>query len=321
MIADTRRKTRIGVIGLGRISTESVVPAIRRSKHAYLYAAASREMSRAQALCPERSYDDYWELLRDPLVEAVYIATHNGLHHDLALEALCNGKHVLCEKPLGVNVQECQSLLRTAEATGRVLIEAFMYRYHPQIAMVRDIVTAGTIGRLMVVESSFRFPMTKTNDVRLRREWGGGALLDVGCYCVNVSRYFLGDTPTRVSAVSSLEPEHEIDTSTQGILEYESGRFATISCGFDGGLHQRLSLVGSRGVIQLDKPFIAWGATPRLYLSIDQTEKSVTFPMIDTFQLEIDDFVAAIRDGTSPMLSPDEGLRNARILELIAAAA
>lgn len=312
-----QRKVRFGIVGLGRIAVNSMAPAIRKAHNAQLYAVASRDIRRAEALRPKKAYGAYSDLLCDPDVEAVYIASHNGLHHDLVLEALRNGKHVLCEKPLGVNERECESMLRAAEDADRFLVEAFMYRYHPQLAKAKELVATGAIGELMVVEASFRFRMSKADDVRLHPEWGGGALLDVGCYCINASRCFLGDTPSGISAVASFDHLHGIDTSVQGVLAYESERYAIISCGFDGGLHQRLSLIGSQGVIHLNEPFIAWTSHPRLTLLVGRDEQVFTFAEVDTFQLEVEDLATAILGESQPLLAADEGLLNARVLELI----
>lgn len=313
-----QRKVRFGLVGLGRIAVNAVEPALRKAQNAELYAVASRDRRRAEALLPERAYATYTDLIRDADVEVVYIATHNGLHHDLVVDALRNGKHVLCEKPLGLNERECESMFRAAENANRFLVEAFMYRYHPQIAKAKELVLAGAIGDLMVVESSFRIHMTEQDDVRLHREWGGGALLDVGCYCVNASRFFLGDAPSRISALASFDPSHGIDMSVQGVLQYEAGRYAIISCGFDSGPHQTLSLIGSDGVIHLNEPFVAWTGRGQLTLSVGKEQQVFKFAPLDTYQLEIEDLAAAILERSQPLLSATEGVRNARILDRLA---
>lgn len=313
-----QRKVRFGLVGLGRIAVNAVEPAFRNARNAELYASASRDIQRAEALRPTRAYCNYTDLLGDPDVEAVYIATHNGLHHDLTIEALRNGKHVLCEKPLGVNERECESMLRAAEDANRLLMEAFMYRFHSQIPKAKELVGTGAIGELMAVEACFRFHMSKPEDVRLHPEWGGGALLDVGCYCVNASRHFLGDTPSQISAVASFDPVHQIDTSVQGVLQYDSGRHAIISCGFDGGLHQRLTLIGTDGVISLNEPFISWTGRPQLTWLVGREERVFAFEPVDTFQLEIEDMAAAILGSSQPILPASEGVSNARILDRLA---
>jgi predicted dehydrogenase len=314
-------RVRFGVVGVGRITREQFVPALLSTEHAVLEAAASRDLRRAEALRPQRAYDSYSKLLRDPDVDAVYVATHNGLHKELVLEALRRGKHVLCEKPLGCTVQECEEMIATAEASQRLLVEAFMYRYHPQIERARELVQQRVIGELMVVEASFRVHLTHANDVRLHPEWGGGSLLDVGCYCVNVARLFLGDAPRSLHAWARIDGAHGVDMSVHAVLEYESGKHAALSCGFDSGLYQRVALVGTEGVLMLNAPFVTWMHPPRLTLHAGEAEQVLEFEPVSTFRMEIEDLCTAIRSGTSPLLTAHEGLLNAHILDRITAVA
>jgi len=286
-----------------------------------LQAAASRDIRRAQALDPQRAYDSYADLLRDPDVDAVYIATHNGLHRKLAVDALHSGKHVLCEKPLGCTAEECEDMVATAEATGRLLVEAFMYRHHPQITRTQELFREGVIGELKAVEASFCVYLERGSDVRMHPEWGGGALLDVGCYCVNFARLFLGDVPRDVDAWAHIDAEHGIDMSLHGVLEYEGGTHATLSCGFEGGLHQRAVLIGTAGVLDLSDPFVTWMRRPRLTLRAGDTEEATEFEPVNTFLMEIEDFCTAISSGTPPLLQSYDGLQNARILDRLKAAA
>jgi predicted dehydrogenase len=274
-------------------------------------------LSRAKALQPTVAYGDYDALLRDDAVEAVYIATHNGLHRDLALGAMEQGKHVLCEKPLAPTVKECEEMLALASSANVVLMEAFMYRYHPQIAQLQAVVTEGRIGDLMTVEASFRFHLQKHDDIRLRNDWGGGALLDVGPYCVNAARLFLGDTPTGARALSCYHPVHQVDMSTQGVLEFDAQRVAIVSCGFDCGLHQMLILIGTKGRAWLTEPFISTLRRPELIVESEGTRHIISMPVVDTFELEIDDFARAAQGAGAAKLSPEEGCLNAKVLELL----
>ncbi len=310
-------RIRFGVLGAGRVARDHFAPVLQRSEVAELYAAASRDKSRALALGPTVAYDSYEYLLSDAAVDAVYIATHNGLHRELAIAAMRNGKHVLCEKPLGRNPEECQAILHCAQETGRLLMEAFMYRYHPQINALHNVVQAGIIGELTTVEASFRFHMTHSDDVRLQKDWGGGALLDVGPYCVNVSRLFLGDHPIEARALGVLHSVHGVDMSTSGTLLYPSGRTSVISCGFDGGLHQEVALIGTDGRATLNEPFINSTGCPQLTVEVGSTRQTYDMPIVDCFELELNDFVRSIKEKTTPFLSPEEGLLNARVLELL----
>ncbi len=303
------------------MTRERFAPALRSTEHAVLQAAASRDIRRAEALSPQRAYDSYSSLLRDPDVDAVYIGTHNGLHRELVLDALRYGKHVLCEKPLGCTADECEEMLATAEATQCLLVEAFMYRYHPQISKAQELLQERVIGEPMVVEASFRVHLTRGDDVRLRPEWGGGALLDIGCYCVNFTRLFLGDSPRDVQAWAKIDGVHGVDTSVYAVLEYESGKHAALSCGFEAGLYQRAALIGTEGVLVLNEPFVTWMRRPRITVQNGETERVIEFEPVNTFRLEIEDLCKAIRGGTAPFLKSNEGLLNARILDRVAAAA
>jgi predicted dehydrogenase len=283
-----------------------------------MVAAASRDLNRARSMGAPRSYGSYEQLLDDPEVDAVYIGTHNGLHKKLTIQALRCGKHVLCEKPLANSASECEEILRVAEHENRLVVEAFMYRYHPQIQVVFSLLRAGEIGDLRAIEASFRFHLTAPDDVRLRPDWGGGSLLDVGSYCVNASRLFLGDNPSNVHAVATIAKPSGVDTSFHGVLEYANGTHSTISCGFDGGLHQKLVIIGTQGTIALDEPFIAWTGAPTLRILRGREEEVARMPSVDTFVLEIEDLADAILTGASPLLRPEEGLRNARVLDRLA---
>ncbi len=314
-------KLRFGLIGAGRIARNRIAPGIHAAAHATLYAAASRELARAESVSPERAYDSYDALLRDPAVDAVYVATHNGLHKELSIAALRAGKHVICEKPLAINARDCEEMLRVAESSGRLLAEAFMYRHHPQIARAEELVRTGAIGDIMAVEASFRFPLTSPDDVRMNAEWGGGSLLDVGCYCVSASRLFLGDSPVAVKAIAAIHPVTKVDTSLQGVLDYGSGRYAIISCGFDSGVHQKVVLCGTSGTIELSQPFKSWMGNPRITVRAGEREEVIVFEPANTFALEVDDLAQAIVNGGTPLVDAADALRNIEILDRLAAAA
>jgi xylose dehydrogenase (NAD/NADP) len=316
-----RSKVRFGLIGAGRIARTQIAPAIHAAKRATLHSAASRELSRAEAVRPEQAYDSYDALLRDPNVDAVYVATHNGLHKELSIAALRSGKHVICEKPLAMNARDCEEMLRVAESTGKLLAEAFMYRLHPQIPRAQELVRSGAIGELMAVEASFRFPMFNADDVRMNAEWGGGSLLDVGCYCVSASRLFLGDSPVGMKAMATFHPVRKVDTSLQGVLDYGSGRHAIISCGFDSGANEKVVLSGTAGTIELNHPFKSFTGRPQLAVRTKHREEIIEFDPVNTFQLEVDDLATAILDGSEPRVGAGDALANMRILDRLAEAA
>lgn len=308
-------EVRFGLIGAGRIARNQIAPAIHEAKRSRLYAAASRDLNRAEHMQPERAYDSYAALIADPDVDAVYVATHNGLHKELSIAALRAGKHALCEKPLAMNARDCEEMLRVAESSGRLLAEAFMYRHHPQIARAQELVRSGAIGEVMTVEASFRFPLSNVDDVRMNAEWGGGSLLDVGCYCVSASRLFLGDSPAGMQAMATFHPIKNVDTSFQGVIDFGSGRFAIISCGFDSGVNQKVVLSGTTGVIELNHPFKSWTGRPQILVKAKDGEETIDFEPVNTFALEVDDLASAILGGRSPLVGAADAVLNMRILD------
>ena len=314
-------KIRFGVIGAGRIATNQIAPAIKGAQHAVLQAAASRDVARAASLGPTRAYGSFADLIAAPDVDAVAITTHNGVHKALVIDAVRHGKHVLCEKPLAVSARDCEEMVAAAEAADRHLVEAFMYRYHPQIDRALELVRGGAIGELRVVEASFRFHLTRADDVRWHPEWGGGALLDVGCYCVDVTRLFLGGAPQTVQAIGSRDPTHGVYRSVQAVLRYDADRFAVISCGFDAGPLQRVALLGTGGTLHIHQPFSSWRGEPRLVVETKDREGAFSFDPVNTYEAEVDDLAVAILRGTAPKFSAGDAFVNARMLDRLAEAA
>jgi len=312
---------RLGIIGVGRIVRNRFIPALAQTDAAVLQAAASRDRARAEALTPRRAYSSYTALLEDPEVEAVYVATHNGLHRDLAVAAFRHGKHVLCEKPLGRTAAECEEMAAAARAAGCLLMEAFMYRHHPQVAEAVQAIHAGAIGTLTTVDAAFLIPPPNRTDVRMHRDWGGGALFDVGCYCVHVARVFLGDDPHEVRARATFDQEYDVDMALEGELAYANGTRATLACSFAGGFSQRVALVGTGGTLELTEPFVTWERPPQLVLQTGSGKRVTTFDPVDTFRLEIENFCAAVRGTAAPLLPADDGAANARIIDRLLTAA
>jgi xylose dehydrogenase (NAD/NADP) len=310
---------RFGVLGCGRIARNAFAPAVAASPLAVLHAAASRDISRAEALKPTKAYGSYQQLLDDPAVEAVYIGTHNGLHCELAVAALERGKHVLCEKPLACTVAECEQMVAAARAADRHLTEAFMYRHAQRFQRAVKLVADGAVGPLRYVQAAFSFVLEKKDDVRWKREWGGGGLYDVGCYCVNACRAFLGDGPVQVQATGRLHPEHHVDVAAHATLTFPEERFAVISCGFDSAFHTHLSVVGETGVLSVPEPFgPVTDAGKELRVRGRGEDLVERFEPQNVFQLEVEDLARAVRGAGFPLLRREDGLRNVAVLEAIA---
>lgn len=248
---------RWGIISTGLIAN-MFAGALRPSESEQVIAIASRDYGRAAAMAKEygvaRAYGDYAELLDDPEVEAVYIGLPNSLHAEWAIEAAKAGKHILCEKPLGISRAEAEDMFHAARAHEVWLMEAFMYRFHPRTLKLKQLLESGAIGDVRLVRASFAFTATNLNDVRLSAELAGGALMDVGCYCVNFARLAVGRAPNRAVAAAQWAPAG-VDLTLAGTLEYPGGALAQISCSLASSFHQSVQIVGSAGVIQYDGAF------------------------------------------------------------------
>jgi predicted dehydrogenase len=248
---------RWGVIGTGWVA-RTFIAALRDSAEERVVAVASRDAARAAALAAElndaRSYGAYTELLADTEVDAIYIGLPNSMHAKWTIACAQAGKHVLCEKPLAVNPAEAEMMFEAARTAGVWLMEAFMYRFHPQTLKVQELIAAGAIGQVRLIRAAFTFTVADPANVRLSAELAGGALMDVGCYPVNFARMIAGSAPERVAAAAHWAPAG-VDATLVGSLEYPGGVIAQISCSISASRVQSAQVIGSAGVIELDEAF------------------------------------------------------------------
>ncbi len=251
---------------LGLLSTAAINAQILRgaseTDRVELVAVGSRDSAKAQAYAAEhgieRAHGSYEALLADDNVEAVYIGLPNGMHHEWTMHALEAGKHVLVEKPYTRRAAEAEAAFAAADAAGRVLMEAFMYRHHPQTAVVRDLVTGGAIGRLQVVKTTFSFALEDLTNVRALPELDGGAMMDVGCYCVNAIRLLAGE-PERVSGEQVIGSTG-VDMALHGTLRCADDVIGQFEASFRSPRRQRVEVVGEEGTITVEAPFrVDWG--------------------------------------------------------------
>ena len=244
----TETKLRWGVISTANIGRAAVNPAIQASRNGELLAVASREEERAREFAQKweipRHYGSYDALLDDASVDAVYIPLPNSMHREWTIRAAEKGKHILCEKPLALSADECREMDAAAEANGVKLMEAFMYRFHPRTQKVVEMVRAGVVGDLKLITSGFTFRLKNSDNVRLRPEMGGGSLMDVGCYCVNVSRTIAGAEPAAVQAVAHQGPSG-VDEQMVGTLRFEGGLLAQFDCALNMGRRESCLVAGT----------------------------------------------------------------------------
>ncbi len=321
---------RWGILSTAGIATGKVIAGMQRAARCEVVAIASRDadraMSAATALGIPRSYGSYEALLADPDIDAVYIPLPNNLHPEWTKRAAVAGKHVLCEKPLAMTSAEAREMVAVCRDAGVLLMEAFMYRLHPSWVAARDLVASGRIGRLVAVDSFFSYFNDDPANIRNRRETGGGALYDIGCYSVNLSRMLFGAEPTAVRAAITRDPSSGVDTLTSGILQFESG-VATFTCSTRMEPDQRVDIYGTNGRIRIHIPFnippdrptrlsIYAGGDPPVNPGVEEVE----FPAKDPYAAEAEGFAAAVLDGAPVPTPPEDAIANLEVIEALFAA-
>ena len=260
MTADTS-KVRWGVISTALIGTEKVIPGMQGGKFCDIQAIASRDLGKAQqtaeSLGIPRAYGSYEELLADPEIEAVYNPLPNHLHVPVSIQALKAGKHVLCEKPIALTSVEGQELVDAANSHPELkVMEAFMYRHHPQWQKARQLVRDGEIGTLKTIQSLFSYYNVDPGNIRNMADLGGGGLMDIGCYPISLSRFIFDAEPARVVGAAEFDPEFKTDRIASAILEFADGT-ASFTCSTQLAPYQRVHIVGDQGRIEIEIPFNA----------------------------------------------------------------
>ena len=308
-----------GILGPGLIARNAILPAFANVPNARVVAVASRDLTRAQAVAHDfgipTAYSDYAALIDDPEVEAVYIALPNHLHPVWAIRAAQAGKHVLCEKPLATNAAEAERMVAAADEADILFMEAVMYRFHPRMRELVEQVRAGAIGVPTLLRASFCFTLDAPDNYRNDPAMGGGALLDVGSYGVNVARWIMDAEPISATAMGVLA-QSGTDASLSGILTFPSGALAHVQCSFASAEHQSLDVVGTTGTIAALNPFTAWrnDESSIILAQSDQREETV-FPPADPYAIMLEHFSDCVRDDIDPWLEADDGVGTMRVLD------
>ena len=305
-----------GIVSTADINRK-VIPGAHASEKVELVAVASRDQARADAYAREweipRAYGTYEALLEDPEIEAVYISLPNSMHTEWSIKALEAGKHVLCEKPFTRHPEEVDAAFDTAERTGLVLSEAFMYRHNPQTKWVTDLVAEGAIGELRVIRAAFSFGLYDVDDIRLRTDVDGGGLMDVGCYCVSGSR-LLGGEPIGVHGEAWVGPSGT-DWTFGGLLRFPNDVLATFDCGTALPNRDELEAIGSEGSIFLDDPWHC--VNPVIELRRDADVERIELEREDSYRLELENVSDAIRGEAELLLGREDAMGQARTLEAL----
>jgi predicted dehydrogenase len=313
---------RWGVVSTANIATQKVIPGIQGSNVCEIVAIASRDADRARkaakSLGVPRAYGSYEELLADQDVDAVYIPLPNHLHVPVSIQALEAGKHVLCEKPIGLSSAEGQQLVDVARRFPHLkVMEAFMYRHHPQWQRALHLVQSGEIGELRTIQSFFSYYNDDPQNIRNMADIGGGGLMDIGCYPISLSRFVFSAEPERVMGVVEYDPNFKTDRLASVILDFGGGT-STFTCSTQLSPYQRVNLFGTKGRVEIEIPFNAPPDRPcKLWLQKGDGIELIEFPVADQYGIQGELFSRAILDD-SPVPTPlPDAVANMRVIEAI----
>ena len=318
---DADAPLRIGILGAARIAPMAVVRPARQVPEAEVAAVAARDEARARKFASKqripRVHRDYDALLADPEIDAVYNPLPNSLHCEWTLRALEAGKHVLCEKPMAANAEEAERMAEASEKAGRVLVEAFHWRYHPLASRMKQIIDGGELGEVRHVEASLCIPMLIPGDIRFRYDLAGGATMDAGCYTISMVRHLAGAEPEVVSAEARLSSP-EVDRCMRADLRFPDGRSGRINCSLFSSALLRLNVRarGDAGEMRVFNPI-----APHLYhrLSVRKAE-GVTRERVAgeaTYIHQLRAFVEAVRGGTPMVTDARDAVANMRVIDAV----
>jgi len=309
-----QKQIRWGVLGAARIATMKVIPAMQKGTLSRIIAISSRDLEKAQAAAAElgiaRAYGSYEELLKDPEIEAVYNPLPNHLHVPWSVKAAAAGKHVLCEKPVSMTAAECRELINARNRYSVKIGEAFMVRSHPQWLRARELVRGGELGALRSVLTAFSYHKLDRSNIRNVKEYGGGGLMDIGCYAIHISRWLFGEEPSAVRSAVEFDAAMGIDRLTSAMLQFPSGH-AIFTCGTQQFAYQNVQLLCERGRVELAIPFnTPPGETSRILVTTDQGTRAEEFAPCDQYTLQGDDFSRAILEDTEVPVPLEDALGN-----------
>ena len=316
-----------GVLGVAGIAVHKVIPAMQASELSPVRAIASRSEGKAEEAAAElgieKAYASYEALLGDSNIEAVYIPLPNHLHAEWTEKAAAAGKHVLCEKPLAMSSLQARRMIDVCRDAGVKLMEAFMYRLHPMWLDAKQMIDAGEIGDLHAIQSFFSYRNVDPSNIRNIAHFGGGALMDVGCYPVNVARWLFGAEPTTVKSSILRDPVFGTDAVTSAVLDF-GGRHATFTCSTQLEDDQRVLLVGTKGRLEIEIPFNIPPDRPTRLLHFAGGDPPVSphmevheFAAVDQYGIQADAFSHAVRHDTPVPTDPDDAVANLVVMERI----
>jgi predicted dehydrogenase len=316
-------KVRWGILGTARIGVHKVIPAMQRGRHCEIAAIASRSLEKASQVAGDlgipRAYGSYEALLADTDIDAVYNPLPNHLHVPWSIKALDAGKHVLCEKPIALTSEEALALVAAGRRHPRLkLMEAFMYRHHPQWQRARALVRDGAVGRLQTIQSAFSYFNSNPNDVRNQADIGGGGLMDIGCYPISLSRFIFEAEPERVSGIVERDPNFQTDRLASAILDFGDGT-STFTCATQLSPYQRVNIFGDEGRVEIEIPFNAPPDRPcKMWLQQAGGEiEDIVFEVCDQYTIQGDLFARAIIEDTPVPTPIEDAVANMKVIEAV----
>jgi predicted dehydrogenase len=322
------QKVRWGILSTAKIAREKVIPATQASETGVVAAIASRDLTQAEAIANQlgidRAYGSYDELLADSEIDAVYNPLPNHLHVPWTMRAIEAGKHVLCEKPIAMSAGEAKALLDFANDRPQKVMEAFMYRFHPQWITARRLANDGSIGQIRTIHTDFSYFNDDPGNIRNKLEMGGGALMDIGCYPISLSRFIFGAEPTSVLGKIEHHSTTQVDCVTSAIMEFDAGS-STFTCSTLRAPYQRVNIFGTTGRIEIEIPFNAPTELPcRLWLQtggMNEKVEEIRFDTCDQYMLQADAFGRAVLENRPVPTPLEDAVSNMRVIERIFASA
>jgi len=316
------RKIRWGILSTANIGTEKVIPAMQLGEYCEVVGIASRNLEKAQAAAKRlgipKTYGSYEDLLADPEIEAIYNPLPNPQHIPWSIKALEAGKHVLCEKPIAMSSSEAEELLAAAKKHSELkIMEAFMYRHHPQWELVKQLVLDGKIGELRTIQSVFSYYNVDPNNIRNIAELGGGGLMDIGCYNISLSRFIFDAEPERVSGIIEYDPKFKTDRLASGVLDFGRGT-STFTCGTQLSPFQRVNIFGTEGRIEIEIPFTPPPDKPcKIWHQRGDKIEEIQFDICDQYTIQGDLFSQAVLNNTEVPTPLEDAVANMRVIEAL----
>ena len=320
------RKIRWGVLSTADIGLKKVIPAMQRGETSEMVAIASRRLESAQVAAEQlgipKAYGSYEDLLADPEIEAIYNPLPNHLHVPWSLKALEAGKHVLCEKPIALTSAEAQTLVDVAKRTSHLkVMEAFMYRHHPQWQRAYQLVHTGEIGELRTIHSFFSYFLVDPQNIRNRADLGGGGLMDIGCYAISLSRFIFNCEPVRVCGMVEYDPQFKTDRLASGLLDFGGGT-ATFTYATQLVPYQRVNIYGTQGRVEIEIPFNAPPDRPcKMWHQRRGEIDEIVLDICDQYTIQGDLFSLAILNGTPVPTPLEDAVANLKVIEAMSESA